>query len=340
MELAETVDSSLWRLGDSGFPVFISHSREGAEVLTDGRFVGLQFRNRVTQALETALQQLLTVDGCVRDALRKPGTLTILRGGLNFGLNDAVERAAGVPPTASFMTSQRTVVGGRAQISDDSYRRFNLNDAKCLVIGDIAATGMTIVNALSRLVFESHEKEDLEVVIVTIGTRRFIDRLAAFMDSPDGLVLLGRGWKFSVVFLEAAFGVYTGPGTDLGRLPLTDFVRAGAVSSKPFIELSASDPTSLLERCTIYDGGVRGFEPVDHLSGIESYWHRLRELSLAREGGFEKFLEERGLYSPPVSSDKRLKEVEALIPNKNPYPSLSIADWADLVERRASETRL
>lgn len=291
-------DSADWyKLESELVDVYLSHTTAGASVLTNSLSVGKEFRDQIGSSVGMALERLSASNSSVREALMNPGTLTILRGGLNFDLNDAIERVVNVPPEASFMTSQRAVQNGEALVTDDSYRRYNLAGSKSLIIGDIAATGRTICNALTRIASDVKDSvSDLEIVIVVVGTRNFLARFEKFVESEIGQFYIKRGCRFSVIFLESIFSVFEGLAGPLGRLTQTDFIRYGSTSTPGYLKTSLQSPIGLLERCTIYDGGVRSFEPRVHLRGLRNYWSAVRALVDFDRSAFDEFVSSQQVY--------------------------------------------
>ncbi|GAB2936894.1 hypothetical protein GCM10027280_26220 [Micromonospora polyrhachis] len=275
MRLEQTGRDGFYRVRSAApLRLFVSSSPAGRRLLCDPTLVGTAFQATLRQACERAVTDLLQAEPSVTEALVDvlPDVLYILRGGLNFGLHEVVEQVLGRPCRVSFMSSRREVRDGRAVVTGDEYRQIDLGGASVLFVGDIAATGQTITNALTVLggqggdgAFASH------VVIVTIGTRAAAERISTLLGestgAPRGLV--------TMVALEGLFGVYQQEYDLALHLDQTDFIPRGGLISPEFRAASARDPVHLLERCVIYDGGLRGFAPGAHLRHLLDYWEML-----------------------------------------------------------------
>ncbi|MER7168338.1 hypothetical protein ABT336_20015 [Micromonospora sp. NPDC000207] len=222
------------------------------------------------------MTDLAAVDPGLADALAgtTPDVLTILRGGLNFDLPGVVEQVTGRPCRVSFLSSRRAIRAGDAVVTSDEYRRIDLAGSSVLFIGDITATGRTVTNALTVLAdVVGPEALPPRIVLVTIGTMRAVERIDQFVRR------LGQANRsvpeVTVIALEGLFGIYEQTYGLALHLDQTDFVRRGGLITPEFTTASRLDPVSGLERCVIYDGGLRGFSPGEHLGELREYWTRL-----------------------------------------------------------------
>lgn len=256
-------------------PAYVVSSESGREVLCDSMAVGRAFQRKIGSAVRHALRALLEIDHAfaVEFSSAPPSVLNILRGGLNFEAQDACEEVAGRPVAVSFMTSERTVQDGHAVVSSDEYRRFDFSANSVLVVGDISATGSTIVNALRHILKSQPEPvRPRNVVVVTVGTVAALETINKFCESIQRSESKLADVKIRVVFLEGAFGLYHQRLALPEHLDGTDFIRAGGLVTPEFMLQSLRQPISLLERCVVYDGGVRGFSPRTHLVSLLKYW--------------------------------------------------------------------
>lgn len=253
--------------------IFVSTSAFGRRLLCDSTLVGDAFRTELRQACRQAVADLLATDAELAGALTggAADVLTILRGGLNFGLHSVVEQATGRPCRVSFLSSQRAVRAGAAVVTSDEYRRIGLTNSSVLFIGDITATGRTVTNALTVLTDGTGPATlPQRIVLVTIGTMQAAEWIGRFVQQfgdPGGSVP-----EIIVIALEGLFGVYQQMYDLALHLDLTDFIRRGGLITPEFRLASNQDPIHLLERCVIYDGGLRGFAPGDHLRDLREYW--------------------------------------------------------------------
>ncbi|MBE1486302.1 hypothetical protein [Plantactinospora soyae] len=275
MRLAPAGVTGLHRLEWAGrLGAYVFSCPPGRRLLRDSTLVGSAFQDLLRRCCAEALGALLRHDAdLARTLAATPAdVLYILRGGLNFGLHGVLEELSGRACRVSFLSSQRSVARGRPVVTGDDYRRFNLAGSAVLCVGDIAATGRTLANALSLLAAANPALLPPRIVVVTIGTAdavRRLDELAA------RLALTNPATMLTVVALEGLFGVYRSAYGLPFHLDQTDFVRRGGVIAPEFRAESARDPIALLERCVVYDGGLRGFSPAEHLRSLLDYWTEL-----------------------------------------------------------------
>ncbi|HEX5405491.1 MAG TPA: hypothetical protein VFX16_24720 [Pseudonocardiaceae bacterium] len=260
---------------DAAISAYVLSTKESREVLCDATAVGVRFQDKLGSAVYEALRMLDTLDSAFSAKLHSaPATvLNILRGGLNFRGQDACEKLTSVPAIVSFMTSERSVVDGAVRITNDRYRKFALSQASVLLIADIAATGQTLGNALRHVLLDndSAAATPSDIVIVTVGSiaaLRSLDETVRQIRST----CTGDRLNLRVVLMEGAFGIYRAQQNLPYHLDKTDFIRVGGVVSPEFMTYSLQNPVSLLERCLVYDGGVRGFTPNEHTAALCEYW--------------------------------------------------------------------
>ncbi|MEV4755790.1 hypothetical protein AB0J86_11855 [Micromonospora sp. NPDC049559] len=275
MRLVPAGVAGLHRLDGVGrLEAYVFSCPSGRRLLRDPTLVGAAFQDLLRRCCAEALGALLRHDADLARALatRPADVLYILRGGLNFGLHGVLEELSGRPCRVSFLSSQRRVERGRPVVTGDDYRRFDLAGSAVLGIGDIAATGRTLGNALSLLAAAEPGLLPPRVVVVTIGT---VDAVRRLDELAGRLTGTNPATRLTVVALEGLFGVYRSAYGLPFHLDQTDFVRRGGVLAPEFRAESARDPIALLERCVVYDGGLRGFSPGEHLRGLLDYWAAL-----------------------------------------------------------------
>ena len=259
---------------DAAISAYVLSTNDSREVLCDAAAVGVRFQEKLGSAVYESLQMLNTLDSTFSAKLHSTpaSVLYILRGGLNFRGQNACEKLTSVPANVSFMTSERSVVSGAVRITNDKYRKFALSQASVLLIADIAATGQTLGNALRHVLLgRDSAATPSDIVIVTVGS---IFALRSLDETVRQIRSAGSGDQMNVrvVLLEGAFGIYTEQQNLPYHLNTTDFTRAGGIISPEFLTYSLQNPVSLLERCVIYDGGVRGFAPNEHVAALCEYW--------------------------------------------------------------------
>ena len=234
------------------------------ELLTNPLAVGVDFQRMMALAAASALAHLadareITVDGPQNEVL------CILRGGLSFDVGGALRDLTGVSPSVSFISSERRVSADGPSLTN-SYQK--LTGGATTFIGDIVATGTTVETAIALLDRARAERgaPASRLVVLSIATRPGLERIARVAEhrGPDSGIL--------IVALEAAFELYHSDAKLPMHLHLTDMLPAGRPTSVEFSSRLLDNPGLLLERCVIYDGGQRAFEPAEHLRSLLVYW--------------------------------------------------------------------
>lgn len=280
MELEHLHDSVFGVNNGGDATVYISSTPEGRRLLTDPLLVGSRYQDVLGRAVTSALANVGDLGpAALADA---PGmdVLYILRGGLSFGIQKAAEDLYRSSPMVSFVTSARSVSEQGPTVVADSYRRFVLQGNRPLLIGDISATGETILNVCRHLAAYLHEADISipSIVIVTVATAQAVRRLTNEVgQSLNGAAGGAGGIDLTIIGLEGLFDLYTASPELPGHVLYTDFFPSGGLIAPPLVRAILDDPVVLLDRCVIYDGGARAFEPYDHLRSLQRYWQQLSD---------------------------------------------------------------
>jgi len=203
----------------------------------------------------------------------------IMRGGLSFSVDRALFRSCGVSPSVSFVSSQRIFDPmGRPAVDDLNYRKWAIQNDSLLTLADISATGTTIATALDRAVsqYEDEGKQFRYLMAVVIGTpytesmiKAYNQRLASRWERFKGTTL---------VYLERVFSLNDQEDPVLlGQKWGIDFFRKRAPVSIESELAVLAKPELFLERCSIFDGGIRAFQPSLHLEELRAYWQQLHD---------------------------------------------------------------
>lgn len=222
--------------------------------------------------------------------------VNILRGGLNFGLRNALCDAYNWNNhTTCFLSAQRARDEANSEswhITENAYKKLYFPCETSFIIGDVVATGTSLQYALAELIREAKEAGTAlqRIVFFTYGGP-MASRLLAQIDAQcRELFPCYKGT--SLIYLEGCFTV-PDPSTPLSiRLTGTDLVKYGAEMAPEFIESQYEKPSYPLERCIIYDAGSRAFWVREYASDVISYWKQV--LEMAEHGmTFEAYLKER-----------------------------------------------
>jgi hypothetical protein len=230
--------------------------------------------------------------------------LHILRGGLNFGLREALTDAYRWNDHASaFVSAQRARSASNPAdwvITENAYRKLHLRKVDNIIFGDVVATGTSLRYALQQigLVAKAGGSEIRSLTFFTIGSpcsHAIIDEIdqeyrAHFKDYAGS----------NVVYLEGIFQMATCDTPMKIKFDGTDLLRTNSVLAPEFIESQYEHPSFPIERCTIYDAGSRAFDIDEYLHDVKDYWYQT--LLLAQKGlSYRELLKER---FPELDADR------------------------------------
>mgnify|MGYP002857210157 CR=1 FL=1 len=203
---------------------------------------------------------------------------TILRGGLNYPLEEAAYRCGIRVRDMHFVSSERVAENHVIKGLEIKYDKIHPTRGRVLAVGDILATGDTF-----RYCFEHLMRKFLQaggsirrILFFTIGgTRAF--RLMEELSLKLGAIFSGFE-GIDCFFFEGAFTVYEDKGISGINHPDIDFGWKGGIVTPEFRRYIVQDhPEALLEKCIIYDGGARRYQLPLHFEEVLEYWEGIRE---------------------------------------------------------------
>ena len=201
--------------------------------------------------------------------------LTILRGGLNYPVEEACHRNGIRVRDIHFVSCERIIENHIITGLDIKYEKLRVTHDRTLVVGDIIATGDTLRLCLDQIVDRFRRKGGSirKIIFFTIGGTRAIDlmeektrEIRQFFPNFEG---------FECFFYEGVFTVYEDKGVSGINVPDIDFGWKGGAVSPDFRRFVLDHPYSLLEKCIIYDGGARRYEIPVHFHEALEYWEGL-----------------------------------------------------------------
>lgn len=236
--------------------------------------------------------------------INQANILTILRGGLNYPLEESCFRV-GIPVNdMSFLSCERVFEGELITGLDIKYKKLSIIHKGTLIIGDIIATGDTLVKCLKFVVkeYRSAGAALRNIIFFTIGGNMGITVLENLTEE------LREYWPdfegFYCVYHEGIFSTYYDKGVTGVNLPFVDFYWKDSVMAPEYRERTLSDDDALFEKCTIYDGGARRYEIPEHYREVVEYWEALDQI--ADEVDFAAFTDEKFGYTGHVSYEEWL----------------------------------
>ena len=128
---------------------YIVTSATTRHLLNSPEVVGFENYDRMCNPTKTVLD-FFNRKGLITSA----NILTILRGGLNYPLEECCYRAGISVNDMSFLSCERVFDGELISGLDIKYKKLSIIDGGTLIIGDIIATGDTLVKCLKYIVRE------------------------------------------------------------------------------------------------------------------------------------------------------------------------------------------
>ena len=275
---------------------FIVSEAETRKLMNHPEVVGYE----VYTCLVTATSQMLYYLKEQRK-ITTANILSILRGALNYPLEESCYREHIRVHDISFMSSERVFLDGRMTGLEIKYNKLTMVPNSTLMIGDIIASGETLVNCL-RYVTDYYREQGAKlrnIVLFTIGGTRGIELLEQLTRE------IREYWPdfegFITVYYEGIFSCYEPGDTGVSGInrALIDFYWKGGIIAPAFRRQTLSMRDPLFEKCTIYDGGARRYEIHEHIEEVLEFWNGI----LARADSIDKqaLLEEKLGHPLPIS---------------------------------------
>lgn len=288
-------DVALHTLPDSVEPVFVASTPGTRRICNDSSFRGVAYTEALEESCARILKELTPFLG-FGFTESETVVLHVLRGGLNFGLRNALHRAFSWNRHGSaFVSAQRARASHDPEqwhITESDYRKVYLPDNAFIVLGDVVATGTSLEHALRELVLiaKDQRKSLSGLLFFTFGGERAENIMREIASECRDVFPNFRG--AATVYLEGRFTVAQAHSPVTIKLTGTDLLRRDALLAPEFLESQYENPAFPLERCAIYDAGSRAFWLPEFEEDVANYWRDVRQL--AEQGmSFEGLLNER-----------------------------------------------
>ncbi|MEA2013249.1 MAG: hypothetical protein U9O87_09290, partial [Verrucomicrobiota bacterium] len=222
--------------------------------------------------------------------------LNILRGGLNFGLREALADAFSWNLHGSaFISAQRARYTQNQEewhITESDYKKVYVPKKVSIIFGDVVATGTSLKYALNEIL-NAVEKQQSTLTSLLFFTYGGLSAEEILTEIDSECRKRFPNFNSSVlVYLEGVFDVASTETLVSIKESGTDLLRRHALLAPEFIESQYENPSYPLERCAIYDAGSRAFWQPDYAKDIYEYW--LATMKLAENGmTFKELLTER-----------------------------------------------
>ncbi|MGI6057426.1 MAG: hypothetical protein ACOYBD_10675 [Bilifractor sp.] len=203
--------------------------------------------------------------------------LSILRGALNYPLEEACYREHVRIHDISFLSSERVFNEEELAGLKIKYSKLTMVPDSTLLIGDIIASGETLIHCLKYVTdfYRASGAALRNIILFTIGGTKAIDILERLTEEFRTFWPEFEG--FYCVFYEGIFSTYQDKGVSGINIPDVDFYWKDGIISPEFrrVTLSMRDP--LFEKCIIYDGGARRYEIHEHVDEVLGFWKGIRD---------------------------------------------------------------
>ena len=230
---------------------------------------------------------------------------TILRGGLNYPLEEAAFRCGLRVRDMHFVSCERIAENHVIKGLKIKYDKIYTSRDRVLAVGDILATGDTFRYCFEHLMrkFLQEGGSIRRILFFTIGgTKAF--RLMEDLSAKLRAIFAGFE-GIDCFFFEGAFTVYEDKGVSGINHPDIDFGWKGGVVTPEFRRyIVVEHPDALLEKCIIYDGGARRYQLPVHFDEVLEYWEGI--LERADRIDTHALLEEKLGYIGPMDYEEWL----------------------------------
>ena len=263
---------------------YVVTTPESRRICNRPEVIGVEFSRIMARAVTRVLHVLPQRDAIATYSQERVCVAHFLRGGLNFGIREALQQSYGFNRHSScFMSSQRRRVDGRWQVEEDMYRKLRIPTHAVMLVGDVVATGVTIENGLHVILehLKSIGSSLRRLVFFTIGCHKLEKVLADF--DPLAREAFDEYEGTTAVYLEGKFKLVDSRTELRIGLPGTDLVRHDCLLAPEFALSQYDDVAFALERCAIYDAGSRAFDIPTYVADVKEYWEQVERLA---EGGF------------------------------------------------------
>ncbi len=275
-QVASLQETNIYSLNSPEFlnRFFILTSPGSRKLLSFPETVGFPCYTAILEETAAALRYLLSTG--LGGAFE---ILTILRGGLNYPLEEACAQVGIRVRDMHFLSCERVIQDHVITGLDIKYEKLNPSQGATLAIGDIIASGETLHRCLDHVIkqYSKMGGSIRRIVFFTIGGTRAIELMEEL--TPKLRTMFPGFEGFDCFFYEGVFTVYEGPGVSGINVRDIDFGWQGGVVAPEFRSWVMDHPDALLEKCIIYDGGARRYEIPVHLDEVSEYWEGILERS-------------------------------------------------------------
>ncbi len=265
---------------------YVTSEAETRKLLNTPEIVGYEVYNCLIPSTSQMLYYLKE-----QKKVTTANILSILRGALNYPLEESCYREHIRVHDISFLSSERVFVEEEIAGLEIKYSKLTMVPDSTLLIGDIIASGETLIHCLHYVTdfYRSHGAKLRNIIIFTIGGTKGIEILEKLTQEIREFWPEFEG--FITIYYEGIFSTYQDKGVSGINLPDVDFYWKDGIVAPEFRRETLSMCSPLFEKCIIYDGGARRYEIHEHVEEVLAFWEGI--LKRADQIDFEELLAEK-----------------------------------------------
>lgn len=265
---------------------YVTSEAETRKLLNTPEIVGYEVYNCLIPSTSQMLYYLKE-----QKKVTTANILSILRGALNYPLEESCYREHIRVHDISFLSSERVFVEEEIAGLEIKYSKLTMVPDSTLLIGDIIASGETLIHCLRYVTdfYRSHGAKLRNIIIFTIGGTKGIEILEKLTQEIREFWPEFEG--FITIYYEGIFSTYQDKGVSGINLPDVDFYWKDGIVAPEFRRETLSMCSPLFEKCIIYDGGARRYEIHEHVEEVLAFWEGI--LKRADQINFEELLAEK-----------------------------------------------
>ena len=265
---------------------YVTSEAETRKLLNTPEIVGYEVYNCLIPSTSQMLYYLKE-----QKKVTTANILSILRGALNYPLEESCYREHIRVHDISFLSSERVFVEEEIAGLEIKYSKLTMVPDSTLLIGDIIASGETLIHCLRYVTdfYRSHGAKLRNIIIFTIGGTKGIEILEKLTQEIREFWPEFEG--FITIYYEGIFSTYQDKGVSGINLPDVDFYWNDGIVAPEFRRETLSMCSPLFEKCIIYDGGARRYEIHEHVEEVLAFWEGI--LKRADQIDFEELLAEK-----------------------------------------------
>ena len=265
---------------------YVTSEAETRKLLNTPEIVGYEVYNCLIPSTSQMLYYLKE-----QKKVTTANILSILRGALNYPLEESCYREHIRVHDISFLSSERVFVEEEIAGLEIKYSKLTMVPDSTLLIGDIIASGETLIHCLRYVTdfYRSHGAKLRNIIIFTIGGTKGIEILEKLTQEIREFWPEFEG--FITIYYEGIFSTYQDKGVSGINLPDVDFYWKDGIVAPEFRRETLSMCSPLFEKCIIYDGGARRYAIHEHVEEVLAFWEGI--LKRADQIDFEELLAEK-----------------------------------------------